>query len=138
MVKFVIVFDGEPVSSVKALYYEVEDGFMHFYDDEDNLIVSYNVNAIDYVVDYDNLDKVGVFTKEDECDCDDCECGMCDCDDEEEVIYDNSEDEDYGVKVYEDDDKYVIEYKGEEVPTKTEKDDLDEILKKIFLSHGKD
>lgn len=138
MVKFVIVFDGEPVSSVKALYYEVEDGFMHFYDDEDNLIVSYNVNAIDYVVDYDNLDKVGVFTKEDECDCNDCECGMCDCDDEEEVIYDDSEDEDYGVKVYEDDDKYVIEYKGKEVPTKTEKDDLDEILKKIFLSHGKD
>lgn len=135
MVKFVIVFDGEPVSSVKALYYEVEDGFMHFYDDEDNLIVSYNINAIDYVVDYDNLDKVGVFTKEDECDCNDCECGMCDCDDEE-VVYDDSEEDD--VKVYEDDDKYVIEYKGEEVPTKTEKDDLDEILRKIFLGHAKD
>ena len=128
MVKFVIVFDGEPVSSVKALYYEVEDGFMHFYDDEDNLIVSYNVNAIDYVVDYDNLDKVGVFTKEED-DCDDCECDMCNCN--EEVVYDNSDEDD--VKVYEDDDKYVIEYKGEEVPTKTEKDDLDEILKKIFL-----
>ena len=133
MVKFVIVFDGEPVSSIKALYYEVEDGFIHFYDDEDNLIVSYNINAIDYVVDYDNLDKVGVFTKEED-DCDDCECGMCNCD--EEVVYDDSEEDD--VKVYEDDDKYVIEYKGEEVPTKTEKDDLDEILKKIFLSHGKD
>ena len=133
MVKFVIVFDGEPVSSVKALYYEVEDGFMHFYDDEDNLIVSYNVNAIDCVVDYDNLDKVGVFTKE-EVDCDDCECDMCNCD--EEVVYDDSDEDD--VKVYEDDDKYVIEYKGEEVPTKTEKDDLDEILRKIFLSHAKD
>lgn len=136
MVKFVIVFDGEPVSSVKALYYEVEDGFMHFYDDEDNLIVSYNVNAIDYVVDYDNIDKVGVFTKEDECDCENCE--DCDCGEHEheEVVSDDSDKDD--VKVYEDDDKYVIEYKGEEVPTKTEKDDLDEILKKIFLSHGKD
>lgn len=133
MVKFVIVFDGEPVSSIKALYYEVEDGFMHFYDDEDNLIVSYNINAIDYVVDYDNLDKVGVFTKEED-DCDDCECDMCNCD--EEVVYDDSDEDD--VKVYEDDDKYVIEYKGEEVPTKTEKDELDEILRKIFLSHGKD
>ena len=133
MVKFVIVFDGEPVSSVKALYYAVEDGFMHFYDDEDNLIVSYNLNAIDYVVDYDNLDKVGTFTKEDECDCEDCDCGEHE---HEEVVSDDSDKDD--VKVYEDDDKYVIEYKGEEVPTKTEKDDLDEILKKIFLSHGKD
>ena len=138
MVKFVIVFDGEPVSSVKALYYEVEDGFMHFYDDEDNLIVSYNVNAIDYVVDYDNLDKVGVFTKEDECDCEDCDCEDCDCGEHEheEIVFDNADEDD--IKVYKDNDKYVIEYKGEEVPTKTEKDDLDEILKKIFLSRGKD
>lgn len=136
MVKFVIVFDGEPVSSVKALYYEVEDGFMHFYDDEDNLIVSYNVNAIDYVVDYDNLDKVGTFTKEDECDCENCE--DCDCGEHEheEIVFDDTDKDD--VKVYKDNDKYVIEYKGEEVPTKTEKDDLDEILKKIFLSRGKD
>lgn len=138
MVKFVIVFDGEPVSSVKAFYYEVEDGFMHFYDDEDNLIASYNVNAIDYVVDYDNLDKVGTFTKEDECDCEDCDCEDCDCGEHEheEIVFDGSDKDD--VKVYKDDDKYVIEYKGEEIPTKTEKDDLDEILKKIFLSHGKD
>lgn len=136
MVKFVIVFDGEPVSSVKALYYEVEDGFMHFYDDEDNLIVSYNVNAIDYVVDYDNIDKVGVFTKEDECDCENCEDCDCGKHEHEEIVFDDTDKDD--VKVYKDNDKYVIEYKGEEVPTKTEKDDLDEILKKIFLSRGKD
>ena len=81
MSTYIIFSMGEPKYRVEAYFYDVDKHFMSFYDEDDNLIVSINVDEIDFVLDKEHENKFHIVEQLDEpaeegCgdDCDDIEC----------------------------------------------------------------
>jgi len=72
MSTYIIFSMGEPKYKIKADFYDVHQHFMSFYDENDNLICSINVDEIDCVVDKEHMNKLDFLEPVDEEECDDC------------------------------------------------------------------
>ena len=57
MSTYIIFSMGEPKYRIKAYFYDVDKHFMSFYDEDDNLIVSINVDEIDFILDKEHENK---------------------------------------------------------------------------------
>ena len=83
MSTYIIFSMGEPKYKVKADFYDVAKHFMSFYDENDILICSINVDEIDCVVDKEHMNKLDFLTPVDEegCgeECEDCDEIECEC-----------------------------------------------------------
>ena len=78
MSTYIIFSMGEPKYKIKADFYDVDKNFMSFYDDDNNLICSINIDEIDFVIDKElmsNFDFLEPVNNEEECDkCDEVDC----------------------------------------------------------------
>ena len=124
MSTYIIFSMGEPKYKIKADFYDVDKHFMSFYDENDNLICSINVDEIDCVVDKEHMNKLDFLEHVDEEECDDC--------DEIECEYHPSKFE----EPTEDEPKYSATLKLK--PTNKEKSevDFDELFRRVLDLHG--
>jgi len=127
MSTYIIFSMGEPKYKVEAYFYDVHQHFMSFYDEDDNLICSINVDEIDCVVDKEHMNKLDFLTPVDEEECDDC--------DEIECEYHPSNFEE-SKESKEDKPKFTSTLKLN--PTNKEKSevDFDELFKRVLGLHG--
>ena len=72
MSTYIIFSMGEPKYKIKADFYDVDKHFMSFYDEDDNLICSINVDEIDCVADKEQMNKLDFLEPVDEEECNDC------------------------------------------------------------------
>ena len=79
MSTYIIFSMGEPKYEVTAYFYDVDKNFMNFYEEDDNLICSINVDEIDCVVDKEHMNKLDFLEPVDEEECDDCNEIKCEC-----------------------------------------------------------
>lgn len=79
MSTYIIFSMGEPKYEVTAYFYDVDKNFMNFYEEDDNLICSINVDEIDCVVDKEHTDKIHFVELVNEEDCNDCDEIECEC-----------------------------------------------------------
>lgn len=79
MSTYIIFSMGEPKYKIKADFYDVHQHFMSFYDEDDNLICSINVDEIDCVVDKEHMNKLDFLEPVDEEECEDCDEIECEC-----------------------------------------------------------
>ena len=79
MSTYIIFSMGEPKYEVTAYFYDVDKNFMNFYEEDDNLICSINVDEIDCVVDKEHMNKLDFLEPVDEEECDDCNEIECEC-----------------------------------------------------------
>lgn len=128
MSTYIIFSMGEPKYKVEAYFYDVDKNFMSFYDEDDNLICSINVDEIDCVVDKEHMNKLDFLTPVDEEDC----YEYCDDCDEIECEYHPSNFE----EPKEDEPKFTATLKLK--PTDKEKSDVDfdELFKRVLGLHG--
>lgn len=111
MSTYIIFSMGEPKYKVKADFYDVDKNFMSFYDDDDNLICSINVDEIDCVVDKEHMNKLDFIEPVDEEECDNCDEIEC---------------------------EYRLPKFEEPKPTNKEKSevDFDELFRRVLGLHG--
>lgn len=80
MSTYIIFSMGEPKYKVKADFYDIHNShFMSFYDEDDNLICSINVDEIDCVVDKEHMNKLDFLEPVNEEECEDCDEIECEC-----------------------------------------------------------
>ena len=79
MSTYIIFSMGEPKYEVTAYFYDVDKNFMNFYEEDDNLICSINVDEIDCVVDKEHMNKLDFLEPIDEKECEDCDEIECEC-----------------------------------------------------------
>ena len=77
MSTYTIFSFNEPQYKVKADFYDVQDGFMCFYDEHDELIGSFNVDNIDFVMDEEHKNKITILEPVEENECADCDEFKC-------------------------------------------------------------
>lgn len=124
MSTYIIFSMGEPKYKIKAYFYDVDKHFMSFYDEDDNLICSINVDEIDCVVDKEHTDKIHFVEPVDEEDCNDCDEIECEC--HPSKFEEPKEDEP----------KFTTTLKLK--PTNKEKSDVDfdELFRRVLGLHG--
>ena len=79
MSTYIIFSMGEPKYKVEADFYDVDKHFMSFYDENDNLICSINVDEIDCVIDKEHMNKLDFLEPVDEEECENCNELKCEC-----------------------------------------------------------
>ena len=124
MSTYIIFSMGEPKYKVEADFYDVDKHFMSFYDEDDNLICSINVDEIDCVVDKEHMNKLDFLEPVDEKACEDCDEIECEC--HPSKFEEPKEDEP----------KFTATLKLK--PTNKEKSevDFDELFKRVLGLHG--
>ena len=124
MSTYIIFLMGEPKYKVEADFYDVDKHFMSFYDENDTLICSINVDEIDCVVDKEHMNKLDFLEPVDEEECEDCEEIECEC---HPSNFEESK---------EDEPKFTATLKLK--PTNKEKSevDFDELFKRVLGLHG--
>ena len=124
MSTYIIFSMGEPKYKVKADFYDVHKHFMSFYDEDDNLICSINVDEIDCVVDKEHMNKLDFLEPVDEEECGDC--------DEIECEYHPSKFE----EPTEDKSKYSATRTLKPTEKQKSEVDFDELFKRVLGLHG--
>lgn len=86
MSKYIIFYSNEPTHTVEADFYDVARGFLHFYDENNNLIGSFNEHEVDFILDEERKNKVKIIEQtDDNCNyCDELECNFCPRDENKE------------------------------------------------------
>lgn len=136
MSKYIIYLSNEPMYQVEAEFYDVDKGFMSFYDDEHNLIASFNVDGIDFVVDSEYKTKIHIIEPVDEEECAECEDIECECHPSKFEIPTD-------VKPEKDKPKYTVTMDFKPMFKSTDKksehketDNFDELFKRVLGLHG--
>ena len=136
MSTYIIFSMGEPKYKVEAYFYDVDKHFMSFYDEDDNIICSINIDEIDYVVDKEYTDKIHIIEPVDEEECADCDEIECECHPSKFEIPTD-------VKTEKDKPKYTVTMDFKPMFKSTDKksehketDNFDELFKRVLGLHG--
>lgn len=123
MTTYITFYEDEPKYKITAEFYEIEDGFVFFYDTEDNVIVSINAAEIDFILDKKYQNQFGILERIREDEIEDDE------ENEDEEIEEENEDEEENNKS-----KYIATFTIK--PTNKDKfDDEFNILLKKLITH---
>lgn len=125
MSTYIIFSMGEPKYKVEAYFYDVDKHFMSFYDEDDNLIGSINVDEIDFVVDKEHMNKLYFLEPVNKEDYGGCDKIKCEC----------------HTSKFEEPTENESKYSATRTLKPTEKQksevDFDELFKRVLGLHGK-
>ena len=129
MTTYIIFSMEKPKYKVEADFYDVDKNFMSFYDDDDNLICSINIDEIDCVVDKEHINKLHFVEPVDEKECEKCEEVECE-------LHPSNFEEPTNNESQEDKPVYTATLKLK--PTNNEKSELDfdELFRRVLGLHG--
>ena len=135
MSTYIVFSMGEPKYRVEAYFYDVDKHFMSFYDEDNNLIVSINVDEIDCVLDKEQSNNFHIIEPVDD-DCEDCEkCEECD-DVECEFHPSNNEENKEPEEIKDNRHNYTATLTFKPTEGKSTEVDFDALFKRVLGLHG--
>ena len=127
MSTYIIFSMGEPKYRVEADFYDVDKHFMSFYDEDNNLICSINVDEIDCVADKEQMNKLDFLEPVDEEECNDCDgCDETECEYHPSKFEEPTEDES----------KYSTTLTLKPTEKQKSEVDFDELFRRVLGLHG--